>query len=371
MDPNETFDPFQTGQIDLMYSQARDVLEKGLEEILDYGTNLLKERRYDELKSFITEKTRGLSRERDVRELRPYSLVDLGEDIACNREGLKTGWPAVDKHLRIPQEALTIIAGQPSHGKTTVLMNLFLNCVEQYPEQQFLFYSYEENSKHLALKSIMNLSEYCIDEGSNFSQFEQIMKSGDKSIPQVNAAIEKLQNLTQSRRMWLLDHGPDLEDLNNELNYLCNEHNIGGIFVDYVQKMKIKDSLNDRHKDMQIISNELLRMAKSYKIPIVLGAQLEKSKELTEKVKLDQLRDAGDIEQDANLIIGVYNKSMIKARSGVKIDDRLIDLTLSILKNRNGSVNTDVVLRFDRPILKIRDFSTATVNNSGPKLTRL
>ena len=175
MEPQETFDPFQTGQLDLMYSQARDMLEKGLEEILEYGTDLLKERRYDELKGFILEKTRGLNRERDVRELRPYSLVDLGEDIATNREGLTTGWPAVDKLFRIPQEALTIIAGQPSHGKTTVLMNLFLNSVKLYPEKQFLFYSYEENSKHLALKAIMNLSEYCIDEGSNFSKFEEII----------------------------------------------------------------------------------------------------------------------------------------------------------------------------------------------------
>jgi replicative DNA helicase len=371
MDPQETFNPFQTGQIDLQYCQARDTLEKGLEEILDYGTKLLKEHRFDELKSFVQEKTRGINRERDVRSLRPYSIVDLGEDIANDKEGLLTGWPAVDKHIRIPQEALTIIAGQPSHGKTTVLMNLFLNCVQNYPEQQFLYYSYEENSKHLALKALMNLSEVCLDEGNNFARFEEIMKTGDKSNQQVAGAMQQLQELTQSRRMWLLDHGPDLEDLNNEINFLCSEHNIGGIFIDYVQKIKIKDSLHDRHKDLQIISNELLRMSKHYKIPIVMGAQLEKSRELTEKVKLDQLRDAGDIEQDANLILGVYNKSMVKARSGVKIDDRLIDLTLSVLKNRNGSVNNDIVLRFDRPILKVRDFSTAKVQNTGPKLNRL
>ena len=371
MDPKETFNPFETGQIDLQYNQARDMLEKGLEEILEYGSKLLTERRFEELKAFVVEKTRGMNRERDVRELRPYSLVDLGEDIANDKEGLRTGWPALDKHVRIPQEALTIIAGQPSHGKTTVMMNMFLNCVKNYPGQQFLFYSFEENSKHLAIKSIINLSEYCIDEGSNFSKFEELVKTGSTHISQVNNAMKQLQDLTSSRRMWLLDHGPDLEDLNQELNYLCSEHNIGGIFLDYVQKMKIKDSLNDRHKDLQIISNELLRMAKFHKIPIVMGAQLEKSREMSEKVKLDQLRDAGDIEQDANLILGVYNKSMVKARSGVKIDDRIIDLTLSILKNRNGAVNNDIVLRFDRPILKVKDFSTQQVNNAGPRLTKL
>ena len=47
-------------------------------------------------------------------------------------------------------------------------------------------------------------------------------------------------------------------------------------------------------------------MAKAFKIPIIMGAQLEKGK-ADEVVKLDQLREAGDIEQDANLILGVYN----------------------------------------------------------------
>ena len=312
-----------------------------------------------------------MNRERDVRELRPYSLVDLGEDIANDKEGLKTGWPALDKHIRIPQEALTIIAGLPSHGKTTVLMNMFLNCIENYPEQQFLFYSFEENSKHLALKSIINLSEECLDEGSNFSRFEEHMKSGASHIKSINDAVKKLENYTHKRRLWLLDHGPDLEDLNDELSYLCKEHKIGGIFLDYVQKMKLKVPSDDRKRDLQIISNELLRMAKYYKIPIIMGAQLEKPKSEHAKLNLDQLRDAGDIEQDANLILAVYNKSMVKARTGVKIQDRLVDLMISVLKNRNGSVNNDVVLRFDRPILKIRDFSNRMVNRQGPKLNRL
>ena len=371
MESSGTFDPFSTKQADLMYDKSRNILEKGLEEILEHGTKLLKEKRYDELRNFITEKTRGLDRERDIKELRPYSLIDLNEDIASNREGLKSGWPAIDKDVRIPQEALTIIAGQPSHGKTTILLNLFLNCIKQYPEQKFLFYSYEENSKQLILKSIMNLSEYCFDEKNNYTKFEEHIKNGDTSIPQINDAVQRIENLTKSKRMWFLDHGPELEDLNNELNFLCNEQHIGGVFIDYIQRMKIKDSLNDRHKDLQIISNELLRMAKFYKIPIILGAQLEKGEKIDNKVHLDQLRDAGYIEQDANLILGVYNKSMIKARDGVSVKEQLVDLTLSILKNRNGAVNSNTVLRFDRPVLKIRDFSTKKINNTKSKLTRL
>jgi len=35
--------------------------------------------------------------------------------------------------------------------------------------------------------------------------------------------------------------------------------------------------------------------------------------------------------------------------------DRIVDLRLTILKNRNGIVNETAILSFDRPILTIRD----------------
>ena len=355
-----TFDPFKTGQIDLQYNQARELLENGLQELLEHGSNLLKQQKYEELKTFITERTRGLNRDKDIRELRPYSLVDLEVEISQDTEGLKTSWPAVDKLIRIPQEALTIVAGQPSHGKTSVMLNMFINCVKQYPQKQFLFYSYEENSKHLALKVLINMSECCFDETNNFTHFENIMKGNKIDNPKIEKAVKELESMTSTRRLWLLDHGPDLDDLHNELSYLTKDGKVGGVFIDYVQKMKLKECSFDRQRELQVISNELLRMAKTFKIPIIMGAQLEKGK-ADEVVRLDQLREAGDIEQDANLILGVYNKSMIKARQGVKVNDRLVDMTLSILKNRNGAVNEDVVLRFDRPVLKIRDFSNRNV----------
>jgi len=367
------FDPFQTGQYDLLVNQAVDLLNDGMEKLSNEGQRLIEARQFEELRRLIDKATGGIHVQRDLSELKPYSLDDLASDIHKNKEGLKSGWPALDKTVRIPQEAISILAGQPSHGKTTVLLNLFLNCVKEYPKRKFLFYSYEENSKHLALKMLMNLSNTVLDEINNFSRFEELLKHGS-NISDIDKAIDELNELTNQRRLWLLDHNPDTGELYNELKYITKDHDVGGIFIDYVQKMRLQEPPPDRQRELQIISNELLRMAKEFRIPIVLGAQLEKNTEaLQEGVRLDQLRDCGDIEQDANLIMGVYNKSMEKARTGTKIPDRLIDLKLTVLKNRNGSVNQDVILRFDRPVLKIRDFSDRVMRapTPGVNLSRL
>ncbi len=73
-------------------------------------------------------------------------------------------------------------------------------------------------------------------------------------------------------------------------------------------------------------------------------------------MRLDNLREAGDIEQDANLVLGLDNPAMEKAQEdGEELREQIVDLNVTILKNRNGPVNNDVTLRFNRPILKVTE----------------
>ena len=68
------------------------------------------------------------------------------------------------------------------------------------------------------------------------------------------------------------------------------------------------------------------------------------------------MREAGDLEQDASVVLGVYNPSMEKAQDEQRqLTDRTIDLKITPLKNRNGIVNKTITLEFDRPLLKIKD----------------
>ena len=70
----------------------------------------------------------------------------------------------------------------------------------------------------------------------------------------------------------------------------------------------------------------------------------------------EKLESRDKKEQDAHLVIGLYNEAMEKAQDNNEIlKDREVELKATILKNRNGSVNDEVTLTFDRPILKIRE----------------
>jgi DNA primase len=77
---------------------------------------------------------RGLQ---DLRAIRgfdvpePYLLADFEREINKTPDGLLTGYAKLDSFLRIPRGAVSILAGRPGHGKTTMQLNLLLNFLRQ------------------------------------------------------------------------------------------------------------------------------------------------------------------------------------------------------------------------------------------------
>lgn len=334
----------------------RNKLEKEYKDLFRDAGKLIEEDRIESIESFISEKIHEIKSSTTSKVIKPYTFADLENDISNTIEGLKTGYKALDELLMIPQEAITIIAGRPSHGKTTFLLNLYLNMVDLYPDKTFLFFSYEETKKQLSLKILNILSEKLINEKQNLHQLENYIKFKRKEIYEIEKAKLKLNELTQQGRLWIIDEAFYAEQLVNQIAYLKDRYNVGAVFIDYIQKIKINGKYSTRQLEVQKISETILEAAKSLSLPIILGAQLGRDKDSKNKIRLDNLREAGDIENDANLVIALNNEAMEKAQSSnEKLTDRKVSLKLHILKNRNGAVNEEVELMFDRPLLKIKE----------------
>jgi replicative DNA helicase len=93
-------------------------------------------------------------------------------------------------------------------------------------------------------------------------------------------------------------------------------------------------------------------------VPILLGAQLGRSTGSTGKarVRLDNLRECGDIEQDAALVLGIFNPSADEAENDGHHDKHAeVELEVSVLKNRGGIQAKQAHLRFHRSTLQVLD----------------
>lgn len=299
---------------------------------------------------------------RGIEVPEPYLLEDLVSDIKNTTPNLRTGYDSLDRIARIPTGALTIVAGRTGHGKTTLLLNLLRNQVRIYPERAFYFFSYEESKKILALKLIMAMAGHVIQPDTNLYAYINYFQDKRGSEEVIERAISTYEDLTASGRLTLSDCMLSAEDLATTIGYLAKRENVAAVYVDYIQKVPLQRPLQgQRYVEIKRVSQLLLEQAVANDIAIILGAQLGRAvgTEARARVRLDNLRESGDIEQDANLVLGIYNKSADKVEEEGKVEyGQRVDLEISVLKNRAGVAGRQITLSFDRPCLRIEDKGT-------------
>jgi replicative DNA helicase len=160
--------------------------------------------------------------------------------------------------------------------------------------------------------------------------------------------------------LWLLDKSLNDADLVAIINLLSESRNIGGVFIDYIQKIAPSNPTNQDWLNIKNVSQAILDCAVSLDIPIVLGCQLNRATEGTndKRPQLGTLRQSGDLEQDANLVLGLYRDEFYNPES---FDKGILEV--SILKNRNGSTRGVGKLQFTPETLKITDISSSRLED--------
>jgi replicative DNA helicase len=294
-----------------------------------------------------------------ARGLNLYRLSDLQAEIARTPEGLKTGFPHLDKLVTIPQAAVTIVAGRTGHGKTTMMFNLLVNMSRLYNDRAFVFFSYEEPRRQLAVKLLNILCGTVVDPdypGRNLGKLEDYLRKMRTDNPAIEQGKAELGQALNSGRVLLEDEPYTVEEWAENLSAVCGQVPVGAVFVDYIQKVRTRGDFSTRQRELELISERILDTAKRLSVPVILGAQLVRSPVHSNRVLLDDLLNAGDIEQDAQVVLGLFNPTMEEAQDeSAPATDSLMELEVTVLKNRNGPVNGRVVLDFNRALLTLRE----------------
>jgi replicative DNA helicase len=106
--------------------------------------------------------------------------------------------------------------------------------------------------------------------------------------------------------------------------------------------------------EIKKVSEFLLNSAKTCDIPIIVGAQLSRESSQTGELMLHSLRESGDLEQDANVVLGLHKESMGNEEDAHK-NKGPVNLQVHILKNRGGLAGIKVTLGFDGRVLQVSD----------------
>jgi len=204
------------------------------------------------------------------------------------------------------------------------------------------------------------LSEYVISrQGSyqNIYQIENYLRIGSPLIPQIEDAKNRFNELTEKNRLRLIDEPYHVDDLIKSIMDKHDKYNVGAVFIDWLQRIPVKGKYSTRQLALQDILRQIVDMSNKLSLPVILACQFGRAESETKKatVKLDNLREAGDIENDAKIVLGLWNTAMEKKGNDEKVEYERILLNVTILKNRKGRANIDKDLIFNAPILKIDD----------------
>lgn len=101
------------------------------------------------------------------------------------------------------------------------------------------------------------------------------------------------------------------------------------IFVDHIGLLRASGKYQNRNLELGAISRELKNLATELRIPIVVLAQLNRGKEENQEPQLNDLRDSGELEQNASKVIFLWKLDVENNIRGCKV-----------AKNRRGKTGT-------------------------------
>lgn len=247
-----------------------------------------------------------------------------------SKTGVLTGLLDLDKLLNGFQDAeLTIIAARPSMGKTDTMNHIALKA--GWDGYLPIIFSLEMSRTTLIDRLIAatgnfnrlkmrNPYEYFTDGqkekwmatlGMLDNANIEIDDRAGMTVPQIRATARKI-----------IKANPDKKPI---------------ILIDYLQIIRVSNPRDNQTQAIGQISWDLKQMAKEFNCPVICLAQLNRSVEQRQDKRpvMSDLRDSGNIEQDADVIAFLYRDDYYAKES-----ERQNMLEFIIAKHRNGPTGT-------------------------------
>jgi replicative DNA helicase len=258
-----------------------------------------------------------------------YEQLSEAAESGVKIPGLSTGLVDLDDAiLGLNKGDLVLIASRPGMGKTSIALNITLHVAKTSGKAVAVF-SLEMAREQLAVRLLAG--ESLVD-----SQKLLTGRLSREEWRRLGAAAAVISN-TNIR----IDDNPTLSVA--DMNAQCRRvDNLGLVVVDYLQLMQSAGggksySNESRTQAVSDMSRMLKIMAKELNVPVICLSQLSRANEARQNKRpmLSDLRESGAIEQDADVVIGLYRDGYYnKETENPNLAEAIV------LKNRKGETGT-------------------------------
>lgn len=253
--------------------------------------------------------------------------------------GVSSGLKDLDEVLYGFKPRLYILAGRPGTGKSALAANIAINAA--FNGSNILFFSLEMPHTELGGRMIASEAEINTQHLDN-----GIIKENDWDSLMVNCG--KLSELSL-----YIDDSADQTDIDiwTKAKRHKVKHGLDMIIIDYLQLVTTAKNMS-RREELEEISRNFKKMSKDLNVPVLALAQLSRACEQEKrKPRLSDLREAGGIEQDADVCIFLHYPKSLDDKADENIMEALIP------KHRGGPKGIKR-LNWRADITKFSDYMT-------------
>jgi replicative DNA helicase len=220
---------------------------------------------------------------------------------------------------------MIILAGRPSMGKTSLLLNV-AEYIAVEDKRPVAFFSLEMARQQIAQRLLASHAHF------DLKRMRRGM-IGDEGWTHLQTSAAPLYEAPI-----LIDDSPVLTilQLRAKARRLKSQRDIQCLFLDYLQLLTYSGRAQSRYEQISEISRGLKALARELGIPVVAAAQLNRgpADRPTHRPRMSDLRDSGSIEQDADVVMLLHNEDYYhKGEEGYAVTN-LTELIVE--KQRNG-----------------------------------
>ena len=235
--------------------------------------------------------------------------------------GLKTIDDATDGFIK---KEVVVIAARPSMGKTLLATTIADGLSKNNNVALFELEMSEEGLgvRQLASKSLINGVQ---------------LRRGDLNDKQWEDITQAASNLAE-RKLWIdTTSAQTIYNIKAKAKKLKMQNGLDCIIIDHIGLLQETSKNGNRNLHIGEITREAKIMAKELDINVILLSQLSRAVEqrADKRPMMSDLRESGNIEQDADLIMFLYRDEYYNVET-----DEKETLEIGIAKQRNGKTGT-------------------------------
>lgn len=309
---------------------------------------------FSQVASFVEDDLQNLMRSSKTSRSGPQPMSAFCDTIMAKiqaklegeapEDSTPTGFEQLDSVIGgLLPETLTVVAARPAMGKTAwgdaVLQHISVNL-----KRPTLLFSLEMTGVAVATRSLARHSYIPMPK----------LKSGELEEHQWSQFAASIDALCQSPAFIDDSPGLTLSEIRSRARAFVAANPGATILIDYLQLIASDKQNVDRQKHISEVSLGLKLLARQLRCPIIALSQLNRGLEqrANKRPMLSDLRESGQIEQDAEVILFLYRDEVYNPDT----PDRGITEVI-VGKNRDGETKT-VKMSFEGATMRYRELGT-------------